>query len=605
MRKRIGSLLVALVMVLTLLPTAALAVAAPSSPPRNLKFEGGQEWQTLPSLTWDALSDAENYYIYASKDGSSSLWSGGSSEASWPLDVDAYKYANNSNISYDTYIVSAVNYDDNNVEYETKPTKLSCNVQITNVISSESVTAIYNSATVGSDTWALYTISGLPANTTVRVGSRTEENGQYTSGNSDTFEINRGGVLLIPAESYSDWPEGPLGLADGAVAENEHYYLTTYTDTNVSGTGVSFTQTTYPISFVFDKTWDATQTLTFQNSGTQTVSAGKAITNTVTNNQSEGGSITYYDNCAGSRIDPDSGEVTALLPYEEENNYAVICAFAAATEKYPAAIASYELTIMEPVVGEQTMSWDGGNDGLTATYGGTVTGKTAATNSGGGTITYASSNTDVATVDNSTGAVTIVGVGDATITATAAEVANTYRQTSIAYTLTVNKKPVTVTAADKSRAFGDQNPEFTLKDVSSVLVSGDSESDLGVTLSTAAVSASDVGTYDITGTSESANYDVTVNKGTLIVTKAGVPTVSNITKNLLYSSDPFRCGRDDFRSARRPGHDEFCRRRRDGQHRHYKRRCGKYRHRHQILHQQQQYGGADGNYPRYRDHAEL
>ena len=54
------------------------------------------------------------------------------------------------------------------------------------------------------------------------------------------------------------------------------------------------------------------------------------------------------------------------------------------------------------------------------------------------TVTYSSSNTDVATVDAETGAVTIVGVGMTTITANAAA-DETYYAASASYTLTVNQ----------------------------------------------------------------------------------------------------------------------------------------------------------------------
>lgn len=54
------------------------------------------------------------------------------------------------------------------------------------------------------------------------------------------------------------------------------------------------------------------------------------------------------------------------------------------------------------------------------------------------TVTYSSSNTDVATVDAETGAVTIVGVGTTTITANAAA-DETYYAASASYTLTVNQ----------------------------------------------------------------------------------------------------------------------------------------------------------------------
>ena len=60
------------------------------------------------------------------------------------------------------------------------------------------------------------------------------------------------------------------------------------------------------------------------------------------------------------------------------------------------------------------------------------------TKTGDGTVTYASSKTDVATVNASTGEVTIVGAGTATITATVADSDTyTYATKTASYTLTV------------------------------------------------------------------------------------------------------------------------------------------------------------------------
>lgn len=56
------------------------------------------------------------------------------------------------------------------------------------------------------------------------------------------------------------------------------------------------------------------------------------------------------------------------------------------------------------------------------------------------TVTYTSSNTEVATVDDN-GVVTILSTGDTTITATAVE-DDTYQEASASYTLTVTPKPV-------------------------------------------------------------------------------------------------------------------------------------------------------------------
>ena len=75
-----------------------------------------------------------------------------------------------------------------------------------------------------------------------------------------------------------------------------------------------------------------------------------------------------------------------------------------------------------------------------------------ATAAGSATITYSSSNTNVATINASTGVVTIRGAGTTTITATAAATTN-YNAGSKTYQLTVNKANQTVTFDDKAPFF--------------------------------------------------------------------------------------------------------------------------------------------------------
>ena len=92
--------------------------------------------------------------------------------------------------------------------------------------------------------------------------------------------------------------------------------------------------------------------------------------------------------------------------------------------------------VWEVVVSDQEVSF--AQSSITKTYGDSSFINTATT-TGDGTITYSSSNTDVAEVDASTGEVTIKSVGTAVITANAA--ATTYYSSAFAsYTLTVNKK---------------------------------------------------------------------------------------------------------------------------------------------------------------------
>ncbi len=80
----------------------------------------------------------------------------------------------------------------------------------------------------------------------------------------------------------------------------------------------------------------------------------------------------------------------------------------------------------------------------------------AASTTGDGAITYSSNNASVATVNSTSGEVTIVGVGSATITASAAATDN-YLASSATYTLTVSKANRTVSfgASSVSKTYGD------------------------------------------------------------------------------------------------------------------------------------------------------
>lgn len=106
----------------------------------------------------------------------------------------------------------------------------------------------------------------------------------------------------------------------------------------------------------------------------------------------------------------------------------------------------------------QTVSF--ANSSVTKRYGDAAfTNK--ATTTGDGTITYSSSNTSIATVNND-GKVTIKTAGKVTITATAAETDN-YSQASSSYILTIEKAPQIVSFANSTvtKTYGDA--EFTNK----------------------------------------------------------------------------------------------------------------------------------------------
>ena len=92
--------------------------------------------------------------------------------------------------------------------------------------------------------------------------------------------------------------------------------------------------------------------------------------------------------------------------------------------------------------------------------------------------------------------------------------ADTYDSVTCEVTPEVSKKQITVVIADKEKFYGETNPALTWSLASgdayqdNVLGADDTEEALGISLSTTAKDNSDVGTYAITGTSNSANYEV-------------------------------------------------------------------------------------------------
>lgn len=88
---------------------------------------------------------------------------------------------------------------------------------------------------------------------------------------------------------------------------------------------------------------------------------------------------------------------------------------------------------------------------------------------------------------------------------------------STSATFEITKKNVTVTADNKTITKGDSIPTLTFTVPSGALAYNDTKDALGVTLTTDATSTSPVGSYAITGTSNSKNYDVTVTSGKLTI----------------------------------------------------------------------------------------
>ncbi|WMJ78688.1 MULTISPECIES: S-layer homology domain-containing protein [unclassified Sedimentibacter] len=147
-----------------------------------------------------------------------------------------------------------------------------------------------------------------------------------------------------------------------------------------------------------------------------------------------------------------------------------------------------------------------------------------------GEITYASSNTSVATVNRNTGEVTLKGVGSATITATAAETA-THAQATAIYSITVAKKDMVVRPSSGSIESNQSMPIFgweiegrlpndILNPTNPDAIAMEAQEN-GVPLTTVKV-----GVFDIVFTTEptfgetvTKNYNITIGTGTLTVTQ--------------------------------------------------------------------------------------
>ena len=142
---------------------------------------------------------------------------------------------------------------------------------------------------------------------------------------------------------------------------------------------------------------------------------------------------TYYNGttCSGTAI-------SAPVNYNA-NNYSVKATSAATSNLKSATSNCAKLTINKAA---GSISY--GTKSVTKTYGDAAF-TNALTKTGDGSVSYASSNTNIATVDG-TGKVSIKAAGTTTITATVTDGNNyTYATKSATYTLTVNAKVITIT----------------------------------------------------------------------------------------------------------------------------------------------------------------
>ena len=127
--------------------------------------------------------------------------------------------------------------------------------------------------------------------------------------------------------------------------------------------------------------------------------------------------------------------------------------------------------------------------------------------------------------------------------------AATYDSVTCEVTPVVSKKQITVVIADKEKFYGEKKPALTWSLATgdayadNVLVADDTEEALGISLSTTAKDNSDVGTYAITGSSDSANYEVSFigngsdgKSGILTVKQAASPNIGDEENSYSYAA---------------------------------------------------------------------
>ena len=214
-------------------------------------------------------------------------------------------------------------------------------------------------------------------------------------------------------------------------------------------------------------------------------------------------------------VDPSTGAVTLKGTGET-----VITATVSATATHKEATATYTLTVTKEV---RTLTFSPESVEVTYADDLNVTEPTLNGLKAEETVTYASSDETVATVDASTGAVTVLKAGSTTITATLAATDN-HDGATASYTLTINKAERTVAfnESSKSVTYGDdvQHPELTETTASDQVTYSIAEGDAATVTEAGVVTLVKAGTVTIKATvaatpthnSCEAEYTLTINK---------------------------------------------------------------------------------------------
>ncbi len=291
------------------------------------------------------------------------------------------------------------------------------------------------------------------------------------------------------------------------------------TTLSVTGAGFVVVQASQAGSVAFNPATDKTQTL-IVSKATPLISSFAAITKifddapfTLNATSASTGLFTY------SSSDPDVATIAGSTVTIRGTGTAVLTATQDADVNYTAATATANLSV--------------GITAQTITFGtlaektfGDATFDLTATASSGLAVSYASSNTAVATVSGNT--VTIVGAGLANITANQTGDSNYSPATAVVQTLTVNKQAQVITFGTlAAKTYGDAAFNLTGTASSSLAVSYSSSNPAVATVSGTTVTIVGVGSTDITAIQAGdANHTAATNVVQTLVVNKNAQTIS-------------------------------------------------------------------------------
>lgn len=323
-------------------------------------------------------------------------------------------------------------------------------------------------------------------------------------------------VTVTETPTYDGTAKTPaLTVKVGSITLNDGDYVAIYKD-NVNAGNNSATVTVYGIgdyaglsgtaTFTINK---ANQTVTFAKPGKQTAIYGETFANTATAKLDSPTTITYSSSNESIATVDENGTVTILKSGE-----VTITATAAGTSNVNEGEDTYTLTISKAT---PTLTF--ANSTVSVKTTGSVNNPLTIVPECL-TVTYFSSNEDVAKVDPSTGTITLVGEGEATITATFAG-DEKYNVAKDSYTLTVDNDAIVYTAEGWYDAYDTQEHSITVKvttpDTGAKVTYSTTEEG---TYTEDAPTYTDAGTYTVYFKIEAKGYDAVTGSAKVVIEKA-------------------------------------------------------------------------------------